>query len=242
MWLPPPLPPQPPLPVRFRDLALFTAVFLGGFLGAVFAATRLLPAGTMSGLAAVVALLAGQALFMLFAAWLVVLRPHRLSLADIGLRPAGPRWSRLAVAGGLLCVPLVGAVNYVIQSVLGEPLENPQLQALAPEGFSWISLIAMLVLVGMVVPFAEEVVFRGLLFGWLRKHLRFTYAALWSALLFSVLHGVALLIPALFIMGLVLATVRERSGSLWPCILLHGVFNSLMTISYYTVLAAGGGF
>src|SRR3546814_4678460 len=33
-------------------------------------------------------------------------RPHRLSLADVGLRPTYRSWYRLAVAGGLLCMPL----------------------------------------------------------------------------------------------------------------------------------------
>jgi membrane protease YdiL (CAAX protease family) len=43
-------------------------------------------------------------------------------------------------------------------------------------------------------------------------------------------------------MGLLLAAVVERSGSLWPAIIVHGVFNSLMTITYYTALASGAGF
>jgi hypothetical protein len=48
------------------------------------------------------------------------------------------------------------------------------------------------------------------------------------------------LVPVLAFMGLVLAAVTERSGSLWPAIILHGTFNSVMTIAYYTALAMGG--
>jgi membrane protease YdiL (CAAX protease family) len=43
-------------------------------------------------------------------------------------------------------------------------------------------------------------------------------------------------------MGLVLAAITERSGSLWPAIIVHGTFNSLMTITFYTALASGAGF
>ena len=39
--------------------------------------------------------------------------------------------------------------------LLGETVENPQMQALAPEGFSWASLAVMLALVGVLVPFVE---------------------------------------------------------------------------------------
>src|SRR3546814_9965541 len=80
----------------------------------------------------------------------------------------------------------------------------------------------MLLLVGVLVPFIEEIIFRGLLFGWLRKHLRFLLAAPVVALLFAVAHQVWMLVPVLFFMGLVLAAATERSGSLWPPIILHG--------------------
>src|SRR3546814_3168557 len=81
--------------------------------------------------------------------------------------------------------------------------------------FTWTSLAAMLLLVGVLVPFIEEIIFRGLLFGWLRKHLRFLLAAPVVALLFAVAHQVWMLVPVLFFMGLVLAAATERSGSLW---------------------------
>jgi uncharacterized protein len=238
--LPPPPPPQPPLPVRGRDLALLLVLGLVSLLTVPLAVMLFGSGEGAVGLLQVFALLAGQSLLLLGLAWLVVLRPHRLSFADIGLRPTYRPWYRLAVAGGLICVPVASLINLLFQILLGGPMENPQLEALAPEGFSWTSLIAMLLLVGLLVPFIEEIIFRGLVFGWLRKHLRFAYAAPIMALLFAVAHQVWILVPVLFFMGLVLAAVTERSGSLWPAIILHGVFNSVMTLTYYTALAAGG--
>src|SRR3546814_14099801 len=69
--------------------------------------------------------------------------------------------------------------------------------------------------------------------------LPFLAAAPAAALPFAVAHQVWVLVPVLAFMGLVLAAVTERSGSLWPAIILHGVFNSAMPITYYTALAAG---
>jgi membrane protease YdiL (CAAX protease family) len=238
-FLPPRLQPLPPLPVRAWNLVLLVLTFVVGFLTIGFLASGLFPGGAITGLLPTLALFAGQSVFLLAMAWLLVLRPHHLRLADIGLRPTYRAWYRLAVAGGLLCVPVVSLVNLAFQSLLGGPIENPQLQALAPEGFSWSSLIGMLLLVGVVVPFVEEIVFRGLIFGWLRKHLRFAYAAPISAVVFAVVHAIPMLMPPLALMGLLLAAVVERSGSLWPAIILHGVFNSVMTITYYTALASG---
>ena len=146
-----------------------------------------------------------------------------------------------AVATGVLCMPTVSFINLALQSLIGEPINNPQLRALAPEGFDWPSFVSMLLLVGVLVPFIEEIIFRGLVFGWLRKHLRFAYAAPISAVFFATVHGIPELIPALAVMGLVLAAIVERSGSLWPSMIVHGTFNSLMTIAFYTALAAGAG-
>jgi hypothetical protein len=238
--LPPPLPPLPPLPVRARDLALLLVLGVAAFLAPAAVVVLIWGEGAIAGLPAVLGLFVGQSLLLLALAWLVVLRPHRLSLADVGLRPTYGSWYRLAVAGGLICVPLASLINLAFQSLLDVPFENPQLRALAPEGFSWTSLAAMLLLVGVLVPFIEEIIFRGLIFGWLRKHLRFALAAPLVALLFAVAHQVWVLVPVLAFMGLVLAAVTERSGSLWPAIILHGTFNSVMTITYYAALAAGG--
>lgn len=239
MSLLPPAPPSlPPLPVRGRDLALLLLLGVVALFAVPLAIYLFGPGEGPSGLLPVFGLLAAQSLLLLGLAWLVVLRPHRLSLADVGLRPTYRGWYRLAVAGGLLCVPVAALINLTFQTLLGGPIENPQLQALAPEGFSWTSLIVMLMLVGVLVPFIEEIIFRGLVLGWLRKHLRFAYAAPVMALLFAVAHQVWMLVPVLFFMGLVLAWVTERSGSLWPPIIVHGTFNSVMTLTYYTALAA----
>ena len=240
--LPPPLPPQPPLPVRALDLGLLLVLTIAGVVALPVAVSLIWPDIDFTALSAVLGLFVAQSLLMMGLTWLVVLRPHRLGLADIGLRPADRGWYRLAVAVGLACVPAVALINYALQELTGGPVDNPQLEALAPEGFSWTSLAAMLLLVGVLVPFIEEVIFRGLVLGWLRKHLRFVYAAPISALLFSVVHGIPDLMPALAVMGLVLAAMKERSGSLWPSIIVHGVFNALMTITYYTALASAAGF
>ena len=240
--LPPRLPSLPPSPVRLRDLLLLAVLVVVSVFAIPLVITIVAPQAKLTGLVPVIGLFVGQSVLMLFFTWLAVLRPHGLRLADIGLRPTYQGWYRIAVAVGLISMPLVSLVNIGVQSLLGEAIENPQMQALAPEGFSWASLLVMLALVGVLVPFIEEVIFRGLLLGWLLKHLRFVYAAPLSAVIFSMAHGLPQLMPALAVMGLILATIAYRSGSLWPSVIVHGVFNSVMTITLYAGLAGGEGF
>ena len=237
----PPRAPYRPLPaVTLGDVVLVlllfaaAAVLLGSLKGQL---SRLFgPELSQDGL---LPLLFLQAVVPILVVHFLVLRRRRLVWADIALLGAHRAWYRLALVGGLLCVPLVSLSRLLFEPLLEGPFENPQIEVLGAGGFTWTNLIAMLVLVGFLIPFMEEVIFRGLLFPLLRRYMRFAFAATLSALCFAVMHLIPPLIPAFFIMGLILAVARELSGSLWPPIIIHGLFNSLNIIALYTTLAMG---
>lgn len=88
---------------------------------------------------------------------------------------------------------------------------------------------ASVILIAIVAPISEELFFRGMFFGGLRGRMSFLPAALISAAVFGSLHlptGSSTVLP-LILFGFVLAWVYERSGSLWPAIILHVINNSL---------------
>jgi membrane protease YdiL (CAAX protease family) len=90
-------------------------------------------------------------------------------------------------------------------------------------------------------PIAEETVFRGFVYTGIRNKIKPISAALLTSLLFAVAHlqfgsGRPLLWVAgldTFILSLVLCYLREKTGSLWPGVLLHGLKNSIAFISLY---------
>jgi membrane protease YdiL (CAAX protease family)/uncharacterized RDD family membrane protein YckC len=84
-------------------------------------------------------------------------------------------------------------------------------------------------LIAIVAPFAEELFFRGLLYGGLRVRMPVLPAALLSGLVFGGLHvttGITT-VPPLVFLGVALALLYEKTGSLWPPIIVHCVNNSL---------------
>lgn len=96
----------------------------------------------------------------------------------------------------------------------------------------WEYLLLMVVL-AIAAPVAEELLFRGMIYPLLRRNLGVTAAVVLSAGLFAAVHVVLILLPALFVIGVVLALVRERSRSLWPCIALHALQNgSVVTLLF----------
>ena len=86
---------------------------------------------------------------------------------------------------------------------------------------------ALLCKVCLAAPVAEELVFRGAIQRFLQPLGR-REAILWQAVLFAVQHGS--LSGALYalVCGLVLGGLADRTGRLWPGMLLHSVNNLLV--------------
>lgn len=164
---------------------------------------------------------------------------RKLNWQRTGLRPTTSGWILAALAVAMAFIPLLGLIAVLIQKTLGMPVQNPQLQFLVPEGFTWNAAFAMFLIGGIAVPFAEELYFRGVLYPWLRDISGPWIAAPTSALVFGMLHGDIAIAGASFVMGLVLAWFYERSRSLWPSILIHIANNSIKLLILYLMIAMG---
>ncbi|MEE8535077.1 MAG: CPBP family intramembrane glutamic endopeptidase, partial [Kiloniellales bacterium] len=214
---------------------------LGMFAGSLFTGPRLPTSDSGPNLVLVVLIaLAVHTTFLIGAVYLVAIRRRGLSWRDLGLRPIPAGWTLRAVGATLIAFPMVAGVNLAIQTLLLEaPQHNPQFDVIAPGGFSWSALVGMLIVAGVIVPFAEELFFRGLLYGWLRRRIGAWLAALASALFFSLLHNILWLVPALTVLGVILARVYEKSGSLWAVMVTHGLFNAVTVVVIYVLLGLG---
>lgn len=93
------------------------------------------------------------------------------------------------------------------------------------------SAALVLVLVGLV-PLAEEIFFRGAVYGSLRRsQYSSRAAAVVSAIGFTLCHvNVALLVPIGFVAA-VFGVLRASSGSLYPSLIAHMAFNAIPVVS-----------
>jgi uncharacterized protein len=90
-------------------------------------------------------------------------------------------------------------------------------------------------------PVAEELLFRGALFGGLAKHVSIHTAAWLSAVVFSVIHGYGLVSSlVVFVVGYVLARAYARTGSLLPGILAHAMSNVIPLLAVLAMRATSG--
>ena len=97
-------------------------------------------------------------------------------------------------------------------------------------------ILTEIICLGIIVPFAEEMIFRGVIFKRFRQNASFMRAAVFSTALFSLSHGNIVQIIYTVILGMFLAYVYEKFGSFKAPLLLHMTVNVTSVI----VTAAGG--
>lgn len=124
------------------------------------------------------------------------------------------------------CYALIYPLNLLIGVMSGHSpsSSNPLLEMFMKASTAQVVALALLVVV--VGPFFEELMFRGWLLGGLRERWGDRKALLVSAALFAVIHGDPWATPALFLLGCVFGWVYLRTGSLWGSIALHAMWNA----------------
>lgn len=91
-------------------------------------------------------------------------------------------------------------------------------------------LLQQLLFVGLIIPFTEELIFRGQAYALLRDRMPWLPAALLSALLFGIFHGNATQGIYGFVLGIILAWLYEVSGGLLMPYLFHAAANIMSSV------------
>jgi membrane protease YdiL (CAAX protease family) len=205
----------------FLVVALFVAEYL---VAVVFRDLRTFSGINTRNVDGVVALLGNGILFT----WL--LHYKRMSYASL-FHPS--RNSVSATLGTLslpilLVIPGLALVMLTVVSMLVAvfPMsrwEQAMFERMMTNGF------ATVVSTCIVAPLLEEMLFRGIILrSFLNQYSR-TRALLYSSLLFGLAHLNVYQLVIGFTLGMIAGWLYERTRSLWPCILLHASYNSLVT-------------
>ena len=218
---------------------LGAAVLLrGGAIGAVLTLGFLFAALDFASLRVLVVPLSNVPL--LFLAYVHLLKPQGLTFGE----GFGLSLERDKVGNLVFAVSAVVAAGLLGEWVMGKIAEPLNLSSHWTEWFDadlvWAPLPVMAVSLVEYVLFApvfEELAFRGLLFGVLRRRFQWGPAAVLSAAIFAVAHGYGLIgFISVFWSGVIWAWVYERTGSLLPGMIGHAINNLLVCLSVIALL------
>jgi uncharacterized protein len=200
---------------------LSTAAVIAGTL-ALYLSTAMITV-LLTGSAVISALVSNAVLFAAGILWLRS-EQHRTSTGSPAGNPGGlsrgPGFWAQAVIALTFCWLVGQAASVWLYGLVGSPGfdEHVSTKAQAP-------LPLMLLLVLVLAPMGEEMLMRGVVYSWLRRHMAPLAAALLSTGLFSLMHLNLVQIVVTLPLGLLLAVVYERTGRLTPVIMMHAVFN-----------------
>ena len=94
-------------------------------------------------------------------------------------------------------------------------------------GMTQGGLILAFILLVVIAPFAEELLFRGYLFGKLRKIVPLWLAIVITSTLFAAVHGQWSVATDTFALSVVMCLAVTWTKSLWPAILVHMLKNGI---------------
>jgi membrane protease YdiL (CAAX protease family) len=179
-----------------------------------------LPSGVL------IALTFFQDLGFIAAALFVARMARRPSARDFGLVTT-PFWRAVGIVVGVY-------VGFYVVTGIWAALLNLDDQSDLPDELgadtSTAALVAVIVLVCVMAPVAEEFLFRGLLFTSLRASAGLWPAALVTGAVFGAIHAgsspVGFLVP-LAVLGLGLCLIYAWTRSLYPCVALHAINNAI---------------
>lgn len=161
---------------------------------------------------------------------------EKASREELGLKGL-PTWTDI----------LLSPIGFVAQLVLSTALVS-----LFSSLFSWFNIneaqevgysdlfttgdkILAFLIIAIIVPIAEEIIFRGYLYGKLRKHLNLPVAMLLTSLLFAILHGQWNVGVNVFAVSIILCSLREITGTIYAGILVHVIKNA---VAFYLLFIA----
>jgi membrane protease YdiL (CAAX protease family) len=157
-----------------------------------------------------------------------LITPARMAL---GLGGFARRWVWIAFG--------VAVASLVVSAALEPILHAGEEQGLTPDVWRPDRIGALVVnsiLIVTLVPFAEELFFRGLGVSVLR-HLGAGAAVVGTGVIFALAHGIWEAVPPLLFFAIGLAWVRLRSESVWPGVIAHATYNGIGIAAAISMLA-----
>jgi len=175
-------------------------------------------------------------------AWRTVLRYH-VPWSALGVRKAPVAAFALMIPIYIVMVLIAGGLGELVNKLFyGGKAQNPQIEAITGGGgFSWIALITAILSASIIAPIVEELLFRGMLYGLLRSRWpSAVLAVIADGALFAAAHGIGLILASIFVVGVTLCIVYEKTKSTLVTMTLHCLFNSVSVATVFITLATGG--
>jgi hypothetical protein len=162
----------------------------------------------------------------IFVPWSII--KYKTTRDELGIRGL-PTWTDLLLAPiGFLVFMFVASILLALCQKILPGINWTEAQEV---GFSNLisqsDYVLTFIMLVIVAPVAEEIIFRGWLYGKLRARIPAAPAILLVSVLFGIVHGQWNVGVTVFVMSIAMCSIRELTGTIWGGLLIHIIKNGI---------------
>ncbi|OHR63447.1 CAAX protease [Bacillus sp. HMSC76G11] len=159
----------------------------------------------------------------------ISIKPHALSFKEIGLVSfERGYWKQILL--WTLALIVLSTFIMIFMSLMGGTYENAKTESIQ-QSISPLILLIGLLSASVVSPIYEELFYRGFIYRFVRNRLGIFPGNMISSSLFTLAHIPTYnTLPVNFLSGLIFAWTYEKTNSVIPAIIIHGLFNGIAVL------------
>ncbi|MDP3979785.1 MAG: type II CAAX endopeptidase family protein [Chlamydiota bacterium] len=139
-------------------------------------------------------------------------------------------WSIIYYISAIPWIILMALITAFLADKLGIQLEPQQITKMLLSNQSWCDFILTCFLVMIIAPVGEEIFFRGFVYPVMKRWMGLGFSAVFNALFFSLLHYNIYAFLPVFVIGIFLVLLYEKTGNIISVMLFHITFNSMSLV------------
>ncbi len=229
--------------ITFSSWALLSVFGIGGIIGSAMYFGGTAQLGIDIDATSALSLAVLSVLVYIVGAAILLIEPYAIrrmtfarvrELLGLARRPVLKDLGRALLGWGaymLLTFVVVGALTSYAPTVDLDQQQDVGFKSL----LSNLDILYAFIVIVVIAPIVEEIVFRGYIFGSLRPRMPWWLAAIIVSVLFGLIHGQLNVGIDTFLLSMVVCYLREKTGAIWSGIAVHAIKNS---IAFYILFVA----
>lgn len=161
--------------------------------------------------------------------YVIALRPYNLSWRAVGFNSFQTSYWKSIITWTVFLIG-TSVIIVILMELLGGTSENTKTQSLQ-SNMGILSFLIAFVSAAIISPIYEEIFYRGFLYRWFRIKWGVPAGILLSSSVFMLVHIPTYnTLPVNFLTGVIFSWTYEKTGSIYPGMIIHGVFNGIAVV------------
>ena len=161
--------------------------------------------------------------------YVIALRPYNLSWRAVGFNSFQTSYWKSIITWTVFLIG-TSLIIVILMELLGGTSENTKTQSLQ-SNMGILSFLIAFVSAAIISPIYEEIFYRGFLYRWFRVKWGVPAGILLSSTVFMLVHIPSYnTLPVNFLTGVIFSWTYEKTGSIYPGMIIHGVFNGIAVV------------